>query len=72
MPVKWVRLAVLASVAMLTALVVSHLGSLSFIGLAAATLTHGIKIRHLSARLVVSFFAGWLIDVACVKCRHVV
>ena len=60
-PVKWVRLAVTILVAMLTALVVSHLGSLSFIGLAAATLTHGMKIRHLSARLVVSFLLGGLL-----------
>ncbi|WP_395146020.1 Fe(3+)-hydroxamate ABC transporter permease FhuB (plasmid) [Moraxella atlantae] len=60
-PVKWVRLALTVLVAMLTALVVSHLGSLSFIGLAAATLTNGLKVRHLSSRLVISFLVGGLL-----------
>lgn len=60
-PVKWVRLALTILVAMMTGLVVSHLGSLSFIGLAAATLTNGLKIRHLSARLLISFIVGGLL-----------
>lgn len=60
-PVKWVRLALTILVAMLTALVVSHLGSLSFIGLAAATLTNGLKVRHLATRLVLSFILGGLL-----------
>lgn len=60
-PIKWVRLALTGLVAMMTALVVSQLGSLSFIGLAAATLTNGLTIRHLSARLVLSFVVGGLL-----------
>ena len=60
-PIKWVRLALTGLVAMMTALVVSQLGSLSFIGLAAATLSNGLPIRHLSARLVLSFVVGGLL-----------
>lgn len=59
--VGWVRSAVVILVATITALVVSEVGILSFIGLGAATLVNVLAIRHFANRLLVGFCIGGLL-----------
>ena len=57
-PVNMLRYIVLALAAMATALVVSKVGIIAFIGLAGASCASLLGIRHFISRLVVAFFAG--------------
>lgn len=60
-PVRLVRLVVLLLVAMATAMTVSHLGLLSFVGLAAATLVNAMSFAKLYQRLLAGFVLGGLL-----------
>lgn len=60
-PVNLLRLVVVVMCALITALVVSKIGMLSFIGLAAATMVNALGIQHLAQRLWVSFAIGGLL-----------
>lgn len=60
-PVNTIRCVVVVLVAMMTALVVSQVGILSFVGLGAATLVNVLSIRHLTMRLLIGFIVGGLL-----------
>ena len=60
-PVDLLRYAVLALAAATTALVVSKVGIISFIGLAGASVVNLLRIRHVGARLVAAFASGALL-----------
>ncbi|WP_242678710.1 Fe(3+)-hydroxamate ABC transporter permease FhuB [Psychrobacter pygoscelis] len=60
-PVATIRIIVVVMVALATALVVSRLGMLSFIGLGAATLVNVLNISKLSHRLLSGFSLGALL-----------
>lgn len=60
-PVATIRIIVVVMVALATALVVSRLGMLSFIGLGAATLVNVLNISKLSHRLLSGFALGALL-----------
>ncbi|WP_227429407.1 Fe(3+)-hydroxamate ABC transporter permease FhuB [Psychrobacter sp. I-STPA6b] len=57
-PVNMVRTISIIIVATISALVVSEIGILSFIGLAAATLVNALSVRNLATRFVASFILG--------------
>ncbi len=60
-PVNMVRIVVVVLVAIMTALVVSKVGILSFVGLGAATLVNVLSIRQLPIRLLAGFALGGLL-----------
>lgn len=60
-PVKRLRYTVLALVAAITALVVSKVGIISFVGLAGASVVNLLRIRHVGARLAAAFASGGLL-----------
>lgn len=60
-PVGLVRLAVLLLVAMTVAMTVGHLGLLSFVGLAAATMVNALGLPKLYQRLSAGFILGALL-----------
>ena len=57
-PVTLLRHTVLALAAACTALVVSSIGIISFIGLAGAAIANRMRLRHLHSRLAAAFLAG--------------
>lgn len=60
-PVNMVRAMVIVLVAVMTALVVSKVGILSFVGLGSATLVNVLSIRHVGKRLLAGFALGGLL-----------
>lgn len=60
-PVNMIRSVVIILVAIMTALVVSEVGILSFVGLGSATLVNVLSIRHLGKRLMAGFALGGLL-----------
>lgn len=56
-----IRMLIIVTIALVTALVVSHVGILSFIGLGAATLVNALQIRTLAWRMLLSFVLGGLL-----------
>ncbi|MBN6066424.1 Fe(3+)-hydroxamate ABC transporter permease FhuB [Aggregatibacter actinomycetemcomitans] len=60
-PVKWLRYAVLLISAGLTALVVSEVGVIGFVGLGGVSIVNALQIRHFNLRLLSAFIAGGLL-----------
>lgn len=60
-PINVIRAVVALMAALVTALVVSKLGLISFIGLAAASLVNALGVSHIGKRLVAAFGFGALI-----------
>lgn len=60
-PVDLIRCLVILLVAVMTALVVSEVGILSFVGLGSATLVNVLSIRQLGKRLLAGFALGGLL-----------
>ena len=60
-PVNAIRGIVIVVVAVMTALVVSKVGILSFVGLGSATLVNVLSIRHVGKRLLAGFAFGGLL-----------
>lgn len=60
-PINLIRGLVVALVAILTALVVSRVGVISFIGLGAATLVNVFSVRHIGYRLLLGYGFGALL-----------
>lgn len=60
-PVNVIRGMVIVLVAVMTALVVSQVGILSFVGLGSATLVNVLSIRHVGKRLLAGFAFGGLL-----------
>lgn len=61
LPVNWLRIAVFILCALLTAMVVSKVGLIGFVGLGAATLVNAMQIRHIGKRLLLGFLFGGLL-----------
>lgn len=59
--VSWLRVAIFVLCAVLTALVVSKVGMIGFVGLGAATMVNAMQIRHINLRIVVGFVLGGLL-----------
>lgn len=60
-PINGLRLVVIAIAAVVTALVISEVGLIGFIGLAAASLVNALGIAHVGRRLVAAFGFGALL-----------
>lgn len=58
LPVNWIRCAVFILCAVLTALVVSKVGLIGFVGLGAATAVNALQLRHIQTRLLVGYIIG--------------
>ncbi|WP_227429546.1 Fe(3+)-hydroxamate ABC transporter permease FhuB [Psychrobacter sp. I-STPA6b] len=61
LPVQWLRIGVFILCAVLTALVVSNVGLIGFVGLGAATMVNAMQVRHIRQRLLLGFLLGGLL-----------
>ncbi|WP_230660982.1 Fe(3+)-hydroxamate ABC transporter permease FhuB [Psychrobacter sp. I-STPA10] len=61
LPVQWLRFGVFILCAVLTALVVSNVGLIGFVGLGAATMVNAMQVRHIRQRILLGFLLGGLL-----------
>lgn len=59
--VQWLRIGVFILCAVLTAMVVSKVGLIGFVGLGAATMVNAMQVRHIRQRLLLGFLLGGLL-----------
>lgn len=61
LPVQWLRIGVFILCAILTAMVVSKVGLIGFVGLGAATMVNAMKVHNIQQRLLLGFLLGGLL-----------
>lgn len=61
LPVQWLRIGVFILCAVLTAMVVSKVGLIGFVGLGAATMVNAMQVRRIRQRLLLGFLLGGLL-----------
>lgn len=61
LPVQWLRIGVFIICALLTAMVVSKVGLIGFVGLGAATMVNAMQVCNIRQRLWVGFLVGGLL-----------